>query len=205
MSGQRSGDQDFTRLSELLSEAGVPRRSRSRLHSPTTQSPSADTSRRIADMWADAVGDEIAANAHPVQLRGGRLVIAASSSAWAQTLQLMNEDIRARLNERLGSEAISTIFCRHAGWARRSAAETEPEPTVSRRRKHDEAMTAGTDTNSSTGGGPTVVEAQTQDLPEDLNAEQRAALESIDGLGMSTELSTRVYRAMRAAFVRGER
>lgn len=202
MSGQRSGDQDFTRLGELLSEVGVPHRPRSQLRSSTAQSPSTDTSRRIADMWADAVGDEIAANAYPVQLKGGRLVIAASSSAWAQTLQLMSEDIRARLNEQLGSEAISTIFCRHAGWAGRSAAVTEP--TASCRRKHDEVTATEVDTNSSTGGGSTVAEAQTQDLPEDLNAEQRAALESIGGLGMSTELSTRIYQAMRAAFVREE-
>ena len=70
----------------------------------------------------------MAGNARPVQLRDGRLVVTTSSSAWAQTLQLMSEMVRARLNERLGdgSHRAGGVPARRVGGGR-------PAPTVSRR------------------------------------------------------------------------
>ena len=49
------------------------------------------------DRLGRRVGPEVAANARPVQLRDGRLVVTTSSSAWAQTLQLMSPMVVERL------------------------------------------------------------------------------------------------------------
>jgi hypothetical protein len=76
----------------------------------------ADLSQRLAAVWPEAMGAEVAANAKPVQFRDGRLVVTTSSSAWAQTLQLMSEMVVARLNERLGPGAVGKAVFRHAGW-----------------------------------------------------------------------------------------
>lgn len=80
--------------------------------------------RRLATVWPDVVGPEVARNAQPRTFRAGRLVVATSSSVWAQTLQHMAGDILPRLNEALAAgldgqtEAVvirEAIF-RPAGW-----------------------------------------------------------------------------------------
>jgi hypothetical protein len=78
-----------------------------------------DLSRVVALVWPDVVGPEVAANAHPVQLRRRRLVVSASSSVWAQTLQLMSGAILERMNERLGPGSVEEVVFRHAGWEER--------------------------------------------------------------------------------------
>jgi predicted nucleic acid-binding Zn ribbon protein len=52
--------------------------------------------------WADAVGARVAAAARPVSERDGGVVIACSDPVWAQELDLMQEQLLARLRERLG-------------------------------------------------------------------------------------------------------
>ena len=59
--------------------------------------------RRLAAVWPDVVGPEVARNAQPRTLRAGRLVVATSSSVWAQTLQHMAGEILPRLNEALAA------------------------------------------------------------------------------------------------------
>ena len=59
--------------------------------------------RRLAAVWPDVVGPEVARNAQPRTLRRGRLVVATSSSVWAQTLQHMAGEILPRLNEALAA------------------------------------------------------------------------------------------------------
>lgn len=80
--------------------------------------------RRLATVWPDVVGPEVARNAQPRTLRAGRLIVATSSSVWAQTLQHMAGEILPRLNEALAAgldgqtEAVvirEAIF-RPAGW-----------------------------------------------------------------------------------------
>ena len=60
----------------------------------------------VAEVWPDAVGPAIAANAWPARLaRDGTLHIAARSSAWAFELTQLESAVRARLQERLGADA----------------------------------------------------------------------------------------------------
>jgi len=80
--------------------------------------------RRLATVWPDVVGPEVTRNAQPRTLRAGRLIVATSSSVWAQTLQHMAGEILPRLNEALAAgfdgqvEAvvIRELVFRPAGW-----------------------------------------------------------------------------------------
>jgi predicted nucleic acid-binding Zn ribbon protein len=56
-------------------------------------------------IWAEAVGERIAAVARPVSERGGEVTIDCSDSVWAQELDLMRGQLLERLRERLGERA----------------------------------------------------------------------------------------------------
>src|ERR1700687_1728524 len=53
--------------------------------------------------WNDEVGAMIARRAQPTRFRNGILFIAVATHSWMQEPQYMKEDIRARLNARLGA------------------------------------------------------------------------------------------------------
>jgi hypothetical protein len=117
---------DFERLGDLLGEVGALRSTRPEPESDADVSP--DVGRRLASLWADAVGPEIAENTEPLRVTRGRLVVAASSSAWAQTLQLMGGEIKARLNAVMKSDEVHEISFRHAGWEDRPRYGEEGTP-----------------------------------------------------------------------------
>jgi hypothetical protein len=59
----------------------------------------------IVKAWPGAVGDSIARNAWPARVsRDGTLHVAASSSAWAFELGLLESEIRERLSAVLGAD-----------------------------------------------------------------------------------------------------
>jgi len=171
---------DFERVGDLLRR--VPEASDAL--GADARGRSIDTARLLAQVWPEVVGPEVAANAKPVQLRQGRLVVAASSSAWAQTLQLMSEAIVTRLNERLGPGAVDRAVFRHAGWDERPARIPEPGAMEPREAGLPSAGQAGT-------------------LGR-LTKEQEAALAAIDALDLSPGLREKMKRAIKAAFVYGE-
>ncbi len=111
---------DFERLGDLLKDARAPLAGGADTRDPEAEQGGGDESRSAARLlalvWPEIVGEEVAANARPVQLRQGRLVVSASSASWAQTLQLMGDTIINRLNERLGGGAVDRVVFRHAGW-----------------------------------------------------------------------------------------
>jgi predicted nucleic acid-binding Zn ribbon protein len=59
----------------------------------------------VQSAWAEAVGEQLAAVAEPVAERGGEIVVACSDPVWAQELDLMQEELLARLRERIGEAA----------------------------------------------------------------------------------------------------
>jgi hypothetical protein len=93
---------DLTRLGELVGRM------------PGQKSTGA--ARRVAEIWRDALGAEVASNSRPRSLRGGRLVASTSSAVWAQTLQLLSLDVVGRLNAALGERLIEEVVFRPAGW-----------------------------------------------------------------------------------------
>ena len=64
---------------------------------------------RIFGHWEQTVGAVIARHAQPQQVRGGKLSLIVDSPAWMQQLSLLKPEIIAKLNKRLGREAIKDI------------------------------------------------------------------------------------------------
>ena len=61
-------------------------------------------------IWNDVVGKAIANNAQPEKIRNGTLFVKVTSPVWLQQLQFMKEMITEKLNQRLKSEIVKTIF-----------------------------------------------------------------------------------------------
>lgn len=177
---------DFDRLGDLLRDVCGPAVSGEAVEAPvgsdSSSGSSTNVARLVAAAWAETVGEEVAANARPMQLRQGRLTVSASSSAWAQTLQLMTETIKDRLNERLegmGATTITEVVFRHAGWEERGR---RSQAVVGWRRGGSSACGAGTS------------------LPP--TPEEETAMEEVRELGLESDLELLILRAMRAAFER---
>ena len=72
----------------------------------------ASTLARVQEVWEDAVGPAIAAAAQPTAERDGVLTVVCAAAVWAQELDLMAEELLARLNAALGAEHIRELRCR---------------------------------------------------------------------------------------------
>ena len=60
-------------------------------------------------VWAETVGDRVAAVAEPVSERAGTLLVSCADPVWAQELDLMQEQLLGRLRERLGEAAPQSL------------------------------------------------------------------------------------------------
>jgi hypothetical protein len=65
---------------------------------------------KVLRYWDEVVGKAVVRVARPVEVRGKTLYVHVRDSVWLQQLNLMREDIRARLNAVVGEEAIDRIF-----------------------------------------------------------------------------------------------
>jgi predicted nucleic acid-binding Zn ribbon protein len=65
----------------------------------------------VQRVWPDAVGEAIAAEAHPSAERAGVLTISCSAAVWAQELDLMGPAILKRLNQKLAGGQIARLRC----------------------------------------------------------------------------------------------
>jgi hypothetical protein len=65
---------------------------------------------RIWTFWADEVGDLIARRAQPARFRDGVLFVTVASHSWMQELRFLKDDLRDRLNARLGTNLVRDIF-----------------------------------------------------------------------------------------------
>lgn len=61
-------------------------------------------------LWPKAVGAQIAAQTQPDGLRMGTLFVKTTSSVWVQQLHFMKEDIRQKINELSGKQAVKEIM-----------------------------------------------------------------------------------------------
>jgi predicted nucleic acid-binding Zn ribbon protein len=60
-------------------------------------------------VWEEVVGARIAAVARPVSERDGEVTIACQDPVWMQELDLMQDQLRQGLRERLGDEAPGSL------------------------------------------------------------------------------------------------
>lgn len=65
----------------------------------------------VQQVWAQAVGEGIAAEATPTAERAGVLTVSCAAAVWAQELDLMGPAIVERLNGALRRGAISRLRC----------------------------------------------------------------------------------------------
>lgn len=91
-----------------------------------------DPERRLEvfQIWAGEVGDAVAARAEPVGFRDGVLSVRVRGAAWMQELQFAKEEIRSRLNQRLGAERVRDIYFVSGG--ERAPAPLAPCPPPAR-------------------------------------------------------------------------
>jgi predicted nucleic acid-binding Zn ribbon protein len=69
----------------------------------------------VQAVWAGAVGERLAAAAEPVSERAGTVVVSCVDPVWAEELDLMQEQLLARLRERLGEAAPKALRFRAKG------------------------------------------------------------------------------------------
>ena len=72
---------------------------------------------RVFRVWEAAVGEGLARVARPAAVRGGRLFVEVSDSAWVQELKLRESELLKRLNEALGREEFTGLTFRLGEWA----------------------------------------------------------------------------------------
>ena len=66
----------------------------------------------VFDRWEELVGPTVAANARPVSLSRGVLVVAVEQSAWAAQLAWLEADLLRRFSERLGAGVVTAVSVR---------------------------------------------------------------------------------------------
>ncbi len=59
----------------------------------------------VQSVWAEVVGEHVAAATKPISERGGEVTIACSDAVWAEELDLMQGRLEQGLRERLGEAA----------------------------------------------------------------------------------------------------
>jgi hypothetical protein len=94
---------------------------------------------RIWSFWNDEVGEAIAQRAQPAGYHRGVLSVRVTSHAWMQELQFLKEDIRQRLNARLGHDQIRDIYF-IAGGTGASAAQVHSGPRSPRKAQTEEPI-----------------------------------------------------------------
>lgn len=66
----------------------------------------------VPGYWEEIVGEAFARHAKVERVDNGRLFVSVESAAWRTEVMLRREDIRTRLNERLGAEIVKEIIVR---------------------------------------------------------------------------------------------
>lgn len=99
----------------------APRPASRAMDALTTRLAPATVLAEVQRVWPQAVGEVIAAEATPTAEHGGTLVVACSSSVWAQELTLMADELTAQINASVGRSCITGLRCQAATsrrWAR---------------------------------------------------------------------------------------
>lgn len=64
----------------------------------------------VWNVWEEVVGDVLASKTEPIRIEEGKLVIRVANSTWMQEIQYLKDDIRIRLNRRLGGPIVRDLY-----------------------------------------------------------------------------------------------
>jgi predicted nucleic acid-binding Zn ribbon protein len=64
---------------------------------------------RLADRWAEVVGDRLAAECSPASLDAGVLVVRATSAPWAAQIRFLARAVRDGANQVLGEGSVQDV------------------------------------------------------------------------------------------------
>lgn len=81
---------------------------------------------RIWDVWADAVGPDIARRAAPIEFKKGKLTIGVAGAAWLQQMVFLSPQIIEAVNSKLEKPLVKTLKPVAAGIASMEADKSEP-------------------------------------------------------------------------------
>ena len=93
-----TSSKSFTTLGDVLDKV-------IQQHRPSTN----DALVRVWELWEDAVGSAIAANARPAAFKGGLLLIHVSNSTWLHHLRFLEQDLIQKVNQALDGDYIKHI------------------------------------------------------------------------------------------------
>lgn len=81
-------------------------------------------------LWDEVVGPQIAARTRPEKIRDGVLEVCVDQPTWMQQLQLIKPQILAKLNSRLGEDALREIYLKRGKVTTRTGAATTGTPAT---------------------------------------------------------------------------
>jgi predicted nucleic acid-binding Zn ribbon protein len=81
----------------------------------------------VWNVWAEVVGDLLASKAEPARIEDGKLFVRVASSAWMQELAFLKDEIRGRLNHRLGAAVVRDIYLIQGAAKRHGKKEAAPK------------------------------------------------------------------------------
>jgi predicted nucleic acid-binding Zn ribbon protein len=63
----------------------------------------------VQSCWRQALGERVAAESRPVRERDGVITVECRAATWAQELDLMQNELLARLNGALGADRVTGL------------------------------------------------------------------------------------------------
>jgi len=88
-----------------MSRRRVPRPASTALRTALQQAAPRTRLAAVQSVWDEVVGERLALAARPVSERDGAVTVACADPVWVQELDLMQEQLRRGLRERLGDDA----------------------------------------------------------------------------------------------------
>lgn len=175
---------DFDRVGDILSG----------LLSEGAATGPAASARRLAEAWSGVVGADGAANSQPRSLRGRRLVVATSSSSWAQALQERENEVLERVARVLGAGIVAAVAFRPAGWDPCAGVDA-PRPLEADPGAWESGAASSDEGPADGGGSPSIPRRE-------LSSEEWEAVDVVRRIAVDERLADRIAGAMRASLER---
>jgi predicted nucleic acid-binding Zn ribbon protein len=92
-----------------VTRQGKPRRLGESVRALRADAQPATLLAAVQGCWRPALGERVAAEARPVRERDGMITVECRAATWAQELDLMQNELLAKLNGALGSDRVTGL------------------------------------------------------------------------------------------------